>query len=313
VAPVAKYPETILSGSQLPARLADLPEPPFALYVRGELPRGAAVSIVGTRYPSTRARAYARSLARELAAAGVAVLSGGAFGIDAAAHRGALDAGGVTVVVAPSGWHRPSPKRHRTLYRRAVRTGGAYVSLIPSRAPATPATYFPRNAVLAALAHVVVVVESPVRSGARNTARVARQLRRPLYVCAAPPWHELGHGCVQEIRLGARPLISVRDILRQLAEQQAHPVAAAFPPQRAAPQQLSLGGGLGEVPGISGVCGLSPDMVLIETLRSGPAYPDELCLRTGLCPQALQELLLTLRLDGVLVSDASGRLTLVND
>ena len=306
-----KYPERILSGAQLPPRLLDLPSPPPVLYVRGELPRGASVSIVGTRHPSAAGRAYARTLARVLAAEGVAVFSGGAFGIDAAAHRGALDAGGITVVVAPSGWQRPSPKEHWRLYRRAVKTGGAYVSLVPSSAPAIPANYFPRNAVLAALAHVVVVVEAPFRSGARNAARSARELGRPLFVCAAPPWHESGHGCTLEVRLGARPLLSPKDILRQLAEQRAHPVPSSGARAPAASHQLRFDAAFEQAPDKPCVSALSPKQVLLETLRMGPAYPDELCERTGLCPQALQELLLTLRLDGVLVSHASGRVTLV--
>ena len=306
-----KYPERILSGAALPSRLMDLPSPPAVLYVRGELPRGAAVSIVGTRHPSSAGRSYARTLARELASEGVAVLSGGAFGIDAEAHRGALDAGGVTVVVAPSGWDRPSPKEHRRLFRRAVKMGGAHVSLVPSRAQAIPANYFSRNAVLAALAHVVVVVEAPFRSGARNAARTARELGRPLFVCAAPPWHEPGLGCTLELRLGARPLLSSKDVLRQLAEQRAHPIRSSGAAAPALSQQLLFGTPSNEASVKACVSAASPKELLLETLRVGPAYPDELCERTGLCPQALQELLLTLRLDGVLVSHASGRVTLV--
>ncbi len=306
-----KYPERILSGAGLPSRLMDLPNPPAVLYVRGELPRGASVSIVGTRHPSSAGRAYARTLARELASEGVAVLSGGALGIDAAAHRGALDVGGVTVVVAPSGWDRPSPKQHQKLFRRAVKIGGAHVSLVPSAAQAIPANYFPRNAVLAALAHVVVVVEAPFRSGARNAARTARELGRPLFVCAAPPWHEPGLGCTLEVRLGARPLLSSKDVLRQLAEQRAHPVRSSGAQPPASAQQLVFGTLANEASQKACVSAGSAKERLLETLRLGPAYPDELCERTGLCPQALQELLLTLRLDGVLVSHASGRVTLV--
>jgi DNA processing protein len=271
---VPKYPESILRGAGLPPRLLDLPSPPATLFVRGELPRGASVSIVGTRYPSPAGRRYARTLARELAQEGVAVLSGGALGIDAAAHRGALDAGGITVVVAPSGWERPSPKEHRLLFRRAVQTGGAHVSLVPATAPAIPANYFARNAVLAALAHVVVVVEAPFRSGARNTARTARELGRPLFVCAAPPWHDAGHGCTLEVRLGARPLLSTKDILRQLVEQRAHPVPMGRLGTPATRQQLVLGADFGEAADKPSVSELSPEEVALETLRTGVRYPD---------------------------------------
>jgi DNA processing protein len=304
-----RHPETILSGATLPARLADLPSPPDVLYVRGELPRGAAVGIVGTRYPSPQGKAYARAFARELAEAGVAILSGGALGIDAAAHRGALDAGGVTVVVAPSGWSRMTPERHRQLFRRAVRSGGAYVSLVASDVEASRASYFPRNALLVALAHVVVVIEAPFKSGARNTSATARRVGRPLFVCPAPPWSRTARGCLEELRLGARPLCSVRDVLRELAAQQIHPVAVSGPPASPRRQlQLSLRENQNQIN--SSTCSADAACALIlETIRAGAAYPDELCARTGLPPQRLHELLLTLRLDGVLVCDASGRLT----
>src|SRR3954469_21999932 len=91
-----------LFGNALPGRLADLDAPPARLFLRGELPRGPAVAIVGTRNPTLAYANYAHDLARALAEAGVAVLSGGAEGIDTEAHRGALAAGGVTVVVAPA-------------------------------------------------------------------------------------------------------------------------------------------------------------------------------------------------------------------
>lgn len=304
----------VLRGSTLPARLNDLPIVPEVLYVRGELPRGAAVAVVGTRHPSAGAKTYARRLARELAAANVAVLSGGAFGIDAQAHRGALDARGTTVVVAPSGWLRPVPRRHRRLYHRIVGAGGAHVALVGSETDAALGAYFARNAVLAALAHVVVVIEAPYKSGARNTAAMARRLGRPLFVCGAPPWHSKGLGCVAELRLGARPLASVRDILRCLAEQNAHPLPplSAGGPHETPEQRVSET--VDKTRAKSRPCNdASATALLLETIRAGARYADELCARTGLPVQRVQELLLTLRLDGVLVSDDSGRVTLLTD
>src|SRR6266849_4277344 len=112
--------ETCLMGSALPSRLAHLEAPPERLFLRGELPRGPAVAIVGTRHPTTRGAEYARELAFELAQAGVAVLSGGAEGIDTEAHRGALAAGGVTVVVAPAGFEHPFPEQNAELFRAVV-------------------------------------------------------------------------------------------------------------------------------------------------------------------------------------------------
>ncbi|HEY3664980.1 MAG TPA: DNA-processing protein DprA, partial [Polyangiaceae bacterium] len=199
--------ERCLTGSSLPGRLADLAAPPEQLFLRGELPRGPAVAIVGTRYPSLRGAMYARTLAKELARAGVVVISGGAKGIDTAAHRGALAVGGVTVVVAPAGFERPFPKDNRALFQQVVDSGGAYLSLVEAYTPANQGAFFVRNGCLVALAHVVVVVESRIRGGARNAAAHARRLGRPLFVVAAPPWHVNGRGCLAELLLGARPLI----------------------------------------------------------------------------------------------------------
>src|SRR3954469_25974014 len=106
--PVAKE----LTGERLPPRISDLADPPARLYLHGELPRGPAVAVVGTRKASAEGLAFTRALAAELAAAGVAVLSGGAKGVDTAAHEGALDVGGVTVVVTPAGFERPFPKEN---------------------------------------------------------------------------------------------------------------------------------------------------------------------------------------------------------
>src|SRR6185503_20147276 len=123
---------------------------------------------------------FAEALSHDLARAVVAVFSGGAKGIDTAAHVGALRAGGATVVMAPAGFDRPFPERNAPLFERIVAEGGAYVSLLADDEPATPVSFFPRNACLVALAHVLVVVEAGFRSGARNAARWARALARPL-------------------------------------------------------------------------------------------------------------------------------------
>ncbi len=230
-----------LTGSALPGRLADLEAPPDRLFLRGELPRGPAVAIVGTRHPTDAYARFAYELACDLAEAGVAVLSGGAKGIDTEAHRGALARGGVTVVVAPAGFNRPYPEKNAELFRQIVAEGGAYLSLPEPNCPASRGIFFARNGCLVALAHLVVVVESPIRSGARNAAAHARRLGRPLFVVPVPPWHGNGRGCLAELRLGAQVLISVKDLLRALRAQNLHPVgptSQAWGEPR--PQQESL-------------------------------------------------------------------------
>jgi DNA processing protein len=294
--------ERCLIGNTLPARLADLAEPPARLFLRGELPRGPAVAIVGTRYPSELGSEYARGLARDLANAGIAVLSGGAKGIDTEAHVGALEAGGVTVVVAPAGFERPFPEKNAALFRDIVERGGAYLSLVEGGVPANQGVFFPRNACMVALAHAVVVVEAPLRSGALNAAKHARRLGRPLYAVPYHPTHVNGHGCLAELQRGARCLARVKDLLRALAEQNLHAVPTV--PRRAAqehPKQESLK-----------FSETSPPADALEAVRwaveSGAATADEIVLMLGLSAGRVSELILTLRLEGVLVTDPSGRL-----
>lgn len=217
-------PSRLLEAGARPARLSDLPRPPLALHLHGQLPVGPAVAIVGTRWPTEGGAAFARELAGELAAAGVVVLSGGARGIDAAAHRGALDVGGMTVVVAPSGLARPYPPEHSALFLEILAAGGGHLSVAHPEERAALPRFHQRNEVMAALAHIVVVGEAPLRSGARHTARIARRLGRPVFAVPGAPWNERALGALEELRLGARPLIRPRDVLGWLAEQRLHAI-----------------------------------------------------------------------------------------
>jgi DNA processing protein len=176
------------------------------------------VALVGTRKPSPAAARYASHLAGELSRAGVVVASGGAVGIDASAHRGALDAGGRTVVVAPSGWSHPYPAHHGPLFESIVQAGGAHLSPFEGAVVARRHQFFRRNELLVALCHVLVVVQAPLRSGALNAAKHARELGRPCFVAPAPPWSPRGAGCTAELSRGALPLSGAADVLRALDE-----------------------------------------------------------------------------------------------
>lgn len=294
----------ILLGTDLPSRLSDLPEPPAVLHLHGELPRGPAVAIVGTRHPSPRGVRFTEELAGALARRGVAVLSGGAEGIDTAAHRGALAAGGVTVVVAPAGLDRPFPEQNRSLFREVVDAGGAYLSLVADDVAAPRGIFFARNACLVGLAHAVVVTQAPVRSGARNAAKWARVLGRPLLATPFAPWQHRGSGSNIELRLGAGVCTGVRDVLRVLRRQgltPLSPVASPPPPLQgelpfSAPQ-ASQGGASGDT------------AVVLAAIAAGARTLDEICDRSALRPGTVQRHVLTLTLEGVLAPDpGSGRL-----
>jgi DNA processing protein len=289
-----------LFGDRLPPALADLDEPPARLHLEGELPRGPAVAIVGTRYPSVEGAAFARALASDLAAAGVTIYSGGAEGIDTAAHEGALDVGGVTVAVTVPGISRPYPAKNGPLFRRIVASGGAYLSLFPEHEPATRAKFFARNACLVALSQALVVAQTPHISGSRNAAKWARQLGRPLFVVPHSPWVGPGRGAIAELRLGARPLDGPKDVLMLLHRLGHHPVR---PPATRGAIQAELWA----PPDLQ-----APDPVL-SAVREGAVHPDEIVERTGLSLATVQQRILTLALSGVLVPGPLGALKLVTD
>ena len=166
--------------------LAPLPYP-VALWVRGSAPPAApAVAIVGSRKASAAGLARARAFGRALAEAEVAVLSGGARGIDAAAHAGAL-AGGPTWAVLGSGLNRPYPPEHGPLFDRIARSGGGVLTPFPPEAEPRPAHFPRRNLLLAAWAQAILVIEADPRSGSLVTARLALDLGRDLYMCPGSP------------------------------------------------------------------------------------------------------------------------------
>ncbi|HTQ07161.1 MAG TPA: DNA-processing protein DprA [Polyangiaceae bacterium] len=284
--------------------LQDLPEPPAELHLIGELPRGPTVAIVGTRHPSAAALDFGKLLARQLARAGIIILSGGAEGIDTGAHLGALEGEGRTVVVAPAGYERPFPPQNVPLFSKIIEAGGAYLSLLPPHEPAPRSGFFARNACLVALAHAVVVVEAPVRSGARNAAAWARRLGRPLLAVPSAPWISTGAGCILEIRLGARLCASSRDVLRTLEESLVIPASPSDPDgdSEAPARQVELP-----------FEALSAEREVERVARAvgaGARHLDAVCAASGLAPAAVQRHILTLTLEGVLVADPAGGLGL---
>jgi DNA processing protein len=206
-----------------PRRLAELHDPPFGLFARGAVDRalaamagGPVVAIVGCRRATAPGRALARGLARRLAERGAVIVSGLAHGIDAAAHEGALDAGGATVAVLGCGVDVPYPRRNRELARR-VAEGGALVSEYwPGTAPA-PWRFPARNRIVAGLAEAVAVVEAGRRSGALITADFALELGRPVLAVPGWPGALASEGCNGLIRAGAALLEGPEDVIAELA------------------------------------------------------------------------------------------------
>ncbi len=187
-----------------PGQLADLADDqPYALWLRGnaDLRFGClrSVAIVGSRAATAYGSYVAAEFAASVAAHGLAVVSGGAFGVDAAAHRGALAADGVTVAVLACGVNVPYPTAHAELFD-AIAAQGVLVSEWPPARRVSRLRFLVRNRMIAALATGTLVVEAGERSGAVNTARYARDLRRRLMAVPGPITSDLSAGCHQIIR-----------------------------------------------------------------------------------------------------------------
>ncbi len=194
-----------------PAALDAGPDPVALLVGRGEVPPGPALAVVGTRRSSPVCDALARELAMAWVAQGGWVVSGGAMGIDAAAHRGALSAGGATVAVGGTGLGRPFPDHHRSLFAQ-IEGRGAVLSEYPPTFSGRPTTFLDRNRIIAGFATAVVVVEAPPRSGALSTARFALKCGRKVLTVPGNPGLPRSEGARSLLSSGALPLRGPKDL-----------------------------------------------------------------------------------------------------
>jgi DNA processing protein len=173
-----------LDDGAYPAWLREIPDPPVTLYVRGawraclEAP---CVGVVGSRRCSTYGQNVAAQLARELAARGVTIISGLARGVDAAAHRGALEAGGRTAAVLGTGIDEVYPRDHRRLAGEILEKGGALVTQFPLGTPPVAENFPYRNRIISGLSYGIIVVEASENSGSLITARLALEQGREVY------------------------------------------------------------------------------------------------------------------------------------
>lgn len=189
-----------------PTGVDDLEDPPWCLWVRGPAApadwAGRSVALVGARASTAYGDEVATRMAFELAERGFAVVSGAAYGIDAAAHRGALRAGGTTVAVLAGGVDVPYPRANAGLLSGIADTGCVLSETPPGGAPARM-RFLARNRIIAAVTPGTVVVEANVRSGARTTAKIARELGRHHMAVPGPVTSVMSSGCHEEVRLGA--------------------------------------------------------------------------------------------------------------
>jgi len=266
------------STPAFPPLLHAIHDPPPGLFVRGDpdldLLRRATVAVVGARSCSPYGAQVARMLGRELGRAGLVVLSGLARGVDGEAHRGALEAGALTVGVLGCGIDRDYPAAHRELAARIRATGLTVSEYAPGVEPA-PWRFPARNRIIAGLSAATVVVEARDRSGALITADLALEEGREVFAVPGEITSALSSGTNDLLKLGATPLTTAADVLDVfgLASTDAEPVEL----------------------------GSSAEAVLTR-LRDGPASADELARATGLHAGALSSALTELELAGCAVA-----------
>lgn len=216
-----------------PTPLASVPGPPPLLYFRGRWTAADAnaVAIVGSRSCTTYGLRIAGQLARGLARAGFTVISGLARGIDAAAHRGALEAGGRTVAVLAGGLSRIYPPEHAHLADEIAQDHGCLITETPMQLAPQPGMFPARNRLISGLSRAVIVVEAHAKSGALLTAGHAADQGREVYAVPGPVDSSASAGCLELLRNGARLVRSAEDVIEDLTG--LAPVAArpAAPPR----------------------------------------------------------------------------------
>ena len=278
-----------------PSRLEMLSDPPKVLHVKGTLFKGSLVAIVGSRKSDSRLQRFAHKLAGDLAGRGIGVISGGALGIDTAAHKGALDANGITVAVIGSGFDHTYPKSNESLFS-TITQKGALVTEFESPVPPSKWTFPRRNRLVAAMASAVVVVQAPKRSGALITARIAQKLGVPVGAVPGPPGELGSQGCNNLIRTGSKMIEDADDVIRLIE-------GDSFMEQLNLPETKSRGIGTPAKP----LTGLSQNEILVlDRLGFEPVHIDDIASGIDLTISQTAAALLNLELSGF-VEDRGGK------
>jgi DNA processing protein len=227
-----------ISDERYPSLLRTIHDPPPLLYVRGDLQllQQPQIAVVGSRRASPAGLRLAESLSGQLVAAGLHICSGMALGIDGAAHRGALGAGGKSIAVMATGIEQLYPARHRRLAGELLQAGCLVTEFPPGTPPRRP--NFPqRNRIISGLSLGVLVVEAALPSGSLITAGTALEQGREVF---ALPWsmlHEGGAGCLRLLRDGAKMVQGIEDILEELGPLYTLQQDLFSPPAQSAGQQ----------------------------------------------------------------------------
>ncbi len=278
--------------ARYPARLREIPQAPLALFFRGDaaLLQTPQVAIVGARAASAQGVENAQAFASELARRGLTVTSGLALGIDAAAHRGALAAQGLTIAVCGNGLDRVYPARNKDL-AHAIAERGLLLSEFAPGVPPKPENFPRRNRIISGLSLGVLVIEAARESGSLITARLAAEQGREVFAIPGSIHNPLARGCHALIREGARLTESVDDILLELAPLLQQELTAVAGTEPASPvEAVSL-----------------LQQRVLEALAHETVALETLVERLGVPVAELSAVLLQLELQGAVVAAAGER------
>ncbi len=277
----------------MPELLRQITDPPTLLYVVGKKDAllQPALAIVGSRNPTRGGIENAYEFSRHLAGCGFCIVSGLAQGIDSAAHRGALDAGGQTVAFLGHGIDRVYPAENRDLAQR-IAAQGALCSEYPLGSPPRREHFPRRNRLISGLSLGTVVVEAARRSGSLISARLAAEQGREIFAIPGSIHNPLSRGCHQLIKQGAKLVESAEDIISELGPLFEHFVKSANAPAIATEYSIERD---------------SDYESLLAVLSYDPASADQLALHSGLTIDQVSSMLLILELEGKVQMQAGGR------
>lgn len=286
-----------IADKDYPERLLNTHVPPPVLYVRGDvscLNQRAMIAVVGSRRATDYGERVMKHLVPELVAAGAVIVSGLAFGMDAAAHQACLKASGLTVAVQAMGVDAAVPRAHQTLYEQVLQQGSV-VSEFPLAEGRIEKSHFPRrNRIISGLADGVIVVEAGEKSGALITARYALEQNREVFAAPGSIFSEASRGCLNLIRQGAHPVSCAADVIAAMPR--VFPAAAV------------------KLAGVEDRPSLQPELLvddlekkLITLCRTSSRTLDDLVEMTGDSAAAVFTAATRLELLGALRSSAGGR------
>ena len=260
-----------------PESLRDIPDPPKVLYCTGDLSllEEESVSVVGSRKYTLYGKTVAEMIGRRLGETGIPVVSGLAYGIDAFAHEGALDAGGRVIGVLASGVRKMAPKKNLDLMNKGLERGGLIVSEYEPDEPAEKYKYPRRNRIISGLGRCTVVVEANVNSGSLITAQHAMEQGRPVYAVPGNINSQFSIGCNLLIRDGAYPLIVIDDLIRHLGAD----------PGETSPEARNLGE--------------DERKIYNAVRRYNGATPDRVAEETGLSTASVNAIITVMEIKGV--------------